>query len=422
MPASLPSKKANAVRFLHTSDWHIGKLLNERSRQLEHERFFDWLIDVVRVESIEAILLAGDVFDTAYPSQAAQKLYYDFCARLFRECDCRFFVVAGNHDSALHLEAPSQVLRALQAHVVGSLSADPDDRILVYPDPEQPRLAIAALPFLRDRDLRVGHLGESPDEIKAEITAGIRERYRETADALASAYPGVPAIATGHLTVLGATTSDSERDVHIGGLGSVGADAFPDLFGYVALGHLHRAQMVGGNERIRYSGSPIPLSFSEAKDAKEVRVVDVSPSGVTQYPLDIPVFRQLAQVRVNSATLEAEIESLDPGVTDLPTWIEVIVEDATFDDDLNERARVAAEGRDFEILRVMRASLVGPAGTPPVDPTDDEAIGRLLDEPDSVFDHLLEQHEELTAEDRDRLRTVFAQLLEIDSHADEVAE
>jgi exonuclease SbcD len=422
MPASLPSKQTDTIRLLHTSDWHIGKLLNDRSRQLEHERFFDWLIGAVQAESIEAILLAGDVFDTAYPSQVAQKLYYDFCARLFRECDCRFFVVAGNHDSALHLEAPSQVLKALNAHVVGFLPSDLDDRILVLPDPVQPRLAIAALPFLRDRDLRVGRLGESPDEIKAEITAGIRERYRETADALASAYPGLPAIATGHLTVLGASTSDSERDVHIGGLGSVGADAFPDLFGYVALGHLHRPQLVGGDERVRYSGSPIPLSFSEASDTKEVRVVDVSPDGVAQYQLEIPLFRKLVQVRVNSATLEAEIESLDPGGTGLPTWIEVIVEDATFDDDLNERARVAAEGRDFEILRVVRANLAGPVEMTAEGSTADEAIGRLLDEPSSVFDHLLEQHEELAAEDRDLLRTVFAQLLEIDSHADEVAQ
>ncbi len=264
--AVCPAKPAGAFRILHTADWHLGKLLNDQSRDEEHERFLDWLLEFVAENSVDAVLLAGDVFDTANPPQSALARYYDFVSGLFRQGNCALVVIAGNHDSAAQLEAPKGVLSSLKTHVVGFLAEEPKARILGLPSDENPRVAVAMIPFLRDRDLRVGKAGESADEIRAQVLAGITSRYEEAAAAAVGLK--CPVIATGHLTVLGASTSDSERDIHIGGLGAVTSGSFPEVFSYVALGHLHRPQATDASGRVRYSGSPIALSFSEVADEK----------------------------------------------------------------------------------------------------------------------------------------------------------
>ena len=143
-------------RILHTADWHLGKLLNDQSRDAEHEMFLEWLLAVVKKEQIDAILVAGDIFDTANPPQSALQRYYDFVSRLFAQGDCQLIIIAGNHDSAAQLEAPKGVLNSLKTHVVGFLPEDPSERILYLPEAENPQVAIALIPFLRDRDLRVG--------------------------------------------------------------------------------------------------------------------------------------------------------------------------------------------------------------------------------------------------------------------------
>ena len=237
----IPQKPKDSFRILHTADWHLGKLLGDQSRDEEHARFLTWLLAAVKEHDVDAIILAGDVFDTANPPQSALGRYFDFVSGLFRQGDCSLVVIAGNHDSAAQLEAPKQVLDALNVHVAGFLAEKPEARLLYLPKDQDPKVAIAMMPFLRDRDLRVGKAGESADDIRAQVVAGIRERYAESADAVKDAGISCPALATGHLTVLGTKTSDSERDIHIGGLGAVTIDSFPDTFAYVALGHLHRS-------------------------------------------------------------------------------------------------------------------------------------------------------------------------------------
>ena len=297
----IPIKPVNAYRLLHTADWHLGKTLNDQSREEEHRRFLEWLLVQVEAHGVDAIVLAGDVFDSAYPSQSAQKLYYDFISQLQRFEGCRFAVIAGNHDSPAHLEAPALPLRFLKTFVTGALPREAEDRVLLLPDEESPKVALAMVPYLPERDLRQGKAGETSEQIQRQLAEGIRARYSETAEAMARLHPGVPAVALGHLTVLGSRTSDSERDIHIGGLGAVKPACFDPSFAYVALGHLHRPQAVKGDDRVRYAGSPIALSFSEATDKKEVRIVDVRPDGITDHGLPIPVFRRLALLVTESA-------------------------------------------------------------------------------------------------------------------------
>ena len=415
---AIPKKPSDSYRLLHTADWHLGKLLNDQSRDEEHARFLDWLLAAVKEHDVDAIILAGDVFDTANPPQSALGRYFDFVSGLYRQGGCALVVIAGNHDSAAQLEAPKQALHSLNTHVVGFLAEKPEARILCLPNVKNPKVAIAMMPFLRDRDLRVGKAGESADDIRSQVVAGIRQRYAEAAQAVKDAGTTCPALATGHLTVLGAKTSDSERDIHIGGLGAVTPDSFPDSFAYVALGHLHRPQTTDDGGRVRYAGSPIALSFSEAEDSKEVRILDVTAKGIAQQGLAIPVFRRLAQIRTTNAGLETAMQEFNTGAGEFRTWVEVVVEDATLEDDLNERVRKLAEDRGVEVLKVLRGRSATVTGMSAGQATDDEAIDTLLDQPIQVFEHLLGQCGELDEKELEKLRTAFAVLVDLDAQSE----
>ena len=216
----------------------------------------------------------------------------------------------------------------------------------------------------------------------------------------------------GHLTVTGSRTSDAEREIHIGGLGSVTADIFPKEFSYVALGHLHRPQAAGATSHVRYSGSPIPLSFSEHTDEKEVRILDVDTKGITHHGLRIPLFRDLSQIRTTVAALENDLKGFLPKEGVLKAWVEVVVEDASLQDDLNEYVQNLTENAAFDVLKVLRGrtqTLVGPTAG---EVTDDEAIDDLLSDQKKVFDLMLSQKTGLSEEELGDLRRAFSTLLE----------
>lgn len=410
-----------AFRVLHTADWHLGKTLCERSRDEEHGRFLDWLLDLVRSAEADAVVLAGDVFDTANPPQSALSRYYDFVARLRDAGSCRLVVVGGNHDSPALLNAPGPVLTALNTTVAGKLASASAERVLLLPDAESPRLAVGLVPFMRERELRTGEAGETFTAIEERLREGITTRYRETAAAVAELRLACPALVTGHLTVVGAAASDSERDIHVGGLGAVDSGVFPAEFSYVALGHLHRPQQPGNDERVRYSGSPIPLSFSEATDRKEVRLVDFRTDGTVRHEgVEIPRFRSLEQLRCTLDEVDGRLRSHEPPTSELRAWVEVQVTDASVAGDLNERVRLAAEGRPFEVLKVMREGGAAAPGGAAADPGFDETADGLLDRPDDVFARLLEQRPDVVPERRERLTEAFSKLREL--HAEGAAD
>lgn len=346
------------MRILHTADWHLGARLIERDRLAEHAAFFDWLIETLRTEDISALLLSGDVFDAANPPQDAVALYFDFLKRLADLKTVKTVITGGNHDSASHLNAPRDLLRRFDVHVFGHAGGNN----LV----DLGAAIIAAVPFLRERDLRQATAGETLATVHEQVRTAIRAHYAAQLHSARELAQGRPVIAMGHLTVLGATTSDSERDIHIGNLGSVGADIF-DGFDYTALGHLHRPQSVAHQENVRYSGSPLPLSFSEAGDAKSVVLIEIAPhcsaaapqtshasktsssgqNGVRIQTLAIPTTRKLIRTTVNRATLAAELQTVP---TD--SWVEVTVKLDAPEPDLDRHVREAAGGR-FEVLKVL---------------------------------------------------------------------
>jgi len=410
------------MRILHTADWHLGARLVERDRLPEHAAFLDWLIDTLRSEKIDALLLSGDVFDAANPPQDAVALYFDFLKRLADLKTVRAIITGGNHDSASHLNAPRELLKRFEVHVFGHAG----DNIVDLGD-----VVVAAVPFLRERDLRQSAAGDSMTDVQTQVRSAIRDHYAAQLTACRALAGQRRIIAMGHLTVLGATTSDSERDIHIGNLGAVGADIF-DGFDYTALGHLHRPQRVAGQETVRYSGSPIPLSFSEAADAKSVVIIEISdtptaeegtpqsseskinplrrfnlPSaasaalqscGAKIHTLPIPVSRVLTRVVVNRGTLAADLQNVPA-----ESWAEITVKLDAPEPDLDRQVREAAAGR-FDVLKVL-------TDLPLTATTSWQHTGPALSElqPREVFRELLKEKQI----DGEELSAVFDELLAI---------
>lgn len=407
------SKPPGCFRALHTSDWHLGKPLGELDRTEDARRFLDFLLATIESTRADALLVCGDVFDCATPPQSAVRLYFDFLAALYSQTTCAAVITAGNHDSPSHLEAPRDLLHVLRTRVVAVAGDSPEAMLIPLPSPEEARLVVAAIPFLRERDLRTGRMGQEAAEIEADLREGLQRRYAQAAEAARPwAGRGVPVVAMGHLTALGAATTADERMIHVGGLGKIGADAFPEIFAYVALGHLHRPQAVGGRETIRYSGSPLALGFGEAGEAKELRLVDFEGGRVTaNRAVPVPVFRPLVQLRVEEGRLEEEIGKFQAPESELTPWVEVIVEKTTGTVDLYLAAREAAEGKPFEIVKVTAAPREGGSGASlETDAAVQAEAENLLADPKAVFRRRLDAEKALEPEERVRLEAAFVQL------------
>ena len=405
----------NAFRVLHTADWHLGKLLHEQNRDEEHKQFLAFLLETIKKRKIDTLIIAGDVFDSPNPPPTAQKLYYEFLAELHRTTQCSAVVTSGNHDSAAHLEAPKDVLRAVKTHVVGNIPENLEEAIILLPSPESPKLAIAALPFLRDKDIRKGVSGQTQEDTRKSIHEGIRKKYSDISD-LAKTYQtqGIPLLATGHLTVFGATPSDSEREIHVGGLGAVTSDIFSDNFSYVALGHLHRPQKIGAHEHHRYSGSPIPLSFSEAKDKKEVRVLEfIGEKLVQNFSIEIPLPRQLFQLKTTEADLETSLQEFQPEPSSLPHWVELIIQTDCQTDTLRETIERITANKPYKIIKMITESSSELDGLRASDSFNEHTLGELLGNPHDVFIQRLDQTADLDEEERQNLITAFDELYEL---------
>lgn len=207
------------LTLLHTSDWHLGRRLYGKPRYDEFKQFLDWQLQTLREQKVDVLLIAGDIFDTTAPSNQAQNLYYDFLSQVCHT-DCRHvIIVAGNHDSASFLEAPKQLLKAFNIHIIGSMTDTPTDEVITLSDKsEQPELIVMAVPYLRDRDVRtVGH-GERLEDKERKLTQGIKAHYAQIADIaiaqqaqLHAKYKrSIPIVATGHLFTVGGQTMEGD--------------------------------------------------------------------------------------------------------------------------------------------------------------------------------------------------------------------
>ena len=353
------------IRLLHTADWHLGHSLGEKDRLAEHQAFLDFLLERISAEAVDVLIHAGDVFHSPNPPNAALEQYYNFLVAL-SQTGCRAAVfVGGNHDSVSTLNAPANLLSALNVHVVGGVPEDPAAQLIPIRDKkEHLALVIAAVPFLRDRDLRRSQPGENLQERERQIREGISNHYGNLARLLDEKFgPEIPAVATGHLFAAGGSVGDGERDIHVGNLGKVGPESFSDRFCYVALGHLHRPQLVGGFAHIRYAGSPVPLTFEEALRPGGLVLADISEKGeIGTRTLEIPVFRALIRVEGDVATVKEALTAVRAPEEQMTPWVEVSLQLDAYNPEAAVQVQEAAEELPLDLLRIVARYPSGTSG------------------------------------------------------------
>lgn len=401
------------MRILHTSDWHLGHTLHDLPREHEHRRFLSWLLDTIEAREVDALLVAGDVFDNANPSAAAQKLWYRFVGEArgrFPSLD--IVVIGGNHDSADRLDAPDPLYVGFDVRVVGGLARGAERRIdlerLIVPLRDRAgRVAawVAAVPFLRPADLVQD---QGPIE-------GVRAVYAEVIEAIrARREPGQALVAMGHLYMAGTELSEmSERKILLGNQHALPVDIFPDDVAYAALGHLHKPQRVG-RDNVRYSGSPIPLSMGERTYRHQVCLVELDGEAVGSIE-SIPVPRAVELLRVPAKgalppeELVKELRKLPDRAGEEPwelPFLEVEALLAEPDPGLPTKVEEALEGKAARLVRLGRTRTGDGASLAEVEPE------RTLDEllPEEVFARCYEQA--YGAPPPDDLAAAFHELLD----------
>ncbi|MGD3111018.1 exonuclease SbcCD subunit D [Streptomyces sp. YGL11-2] len=302
------------MRLLHTSDWHLGRSFHRVSMLSAQRAFLDHLVATVRDREADAVLVAGDVYDRAVPPLAAVGLFDDALHRL-AALGVPTVMISGNHDSARRLGVGSGLLRQAGVH----LRTDPADcGTPVLLDDAHGPVALYGLPYLEPAMVR-DTLG-APRADHAAVLGAAMDRVR---DDLAARPDGTRSVVLAHAFVTGGTASDSERDITVGGVASVPAAVF-DGVDYAALGHLHGCQTL--TERVRYSGSPLAYSFSEAAHRKSSWLVDLDADGTVHAErVDCPVPRPLARIR---GPLEQLLD--DPALTrHEDSWVEATLTDGS---------------------------------------------------------------------------------------------
>ncbi|MDP2235202.1 MAG: exonuclease SbcCD subunit D C-terminal domain-containing protein [Bacteroidales bacterium] len=351
------------MKILHTSDWHIGQLFYEYDRTYEHQKFLNWLVEIIKNEKTDVLLISGDVFDLSNPAAASIKLFYTFLNQAVKgNPDLQIVIIAGNHDSASRLESPKPLLESSNIHIVGLLDRNEDGLIdyekFIIPLKDSNGLIkvwCLAVPFLR--------MGDYP------MSYGSRGSYAEGVVLLyESLYHYAKArvkedqtmIAMSHLHALNATLSDHDKTERLimGGVEYIPATAFHEDLKYVALGHIHKAQRIGGKEHIRYSGSPLPMSFSEQHYQHQVVVFELINGEMSNLQtLEVPPSVPLLRLPRKHQTLQNVIAELDalPQMNENPEmtpYLEVRVLLDGPEPALRHKIETAIEGKDVRLAKI----------------------------------------------------------------------
>lgn len=352
------------MKVLHTSDWHLGRNLYGKKRYREFAAFLDWLLQTIQQQAVDLLLIAGDVFDTSTPSNRAQHLYYRFLNRVAASTCRHVVVIAGNHDSPTFLEAPKPLLQSVNVHVVGAVSDTLQDEVVVLRREGIAEAIVCAVPYLRDKDLRSMEPGETSQDKNAKLLAGLKQHYaqvcelaEQTRRAL-NTEGAIPIIGMGHLFAAGSVTQEGDgvRELYVGSLAHVAADIFPASLNYVALGHLHVPQVVGGCEHIRYCGSPLPMGFGEAAQQKLVVLLEFAGSQASIRTLEIPRFQALLRIAGDLQQIQQQIECLKQQHSE--AWLEIEYTGQALVTDLRGQLDEALLDSGLEIRRIRNRPVI----------------------------------------------------------------
>jgi len=399
------------MRILHTSDWHLGQFFINKSRAAEHQKFIQWLFEQVEVQKVDAVIIAGDIFDTGAPPSYARELYNQFVIGM-HQLGCQVVILAGNHDSVSTLNESKNILAQLNARVISSANPSSDEQILMLNNRQGDVGAIlCAIPYIRPRDVVKSQADESGVEKQQALGQAIRDHYLQLFELAKEKQKKlenpVAIIATGHLTALGVKSSESVRDIYIGNLEAFPASSFPPA-DYIALGHIHRPQIVAKSDHIRYCGSPIPLSFDELGSPKQVLVVEFKQAKLVKItPLIVPLFQPMKVIKGDLESIEQQLLALDKtqadGNNELPIWLSIEVETQDYLNDLQARVQQISAKMNVEILQLRRARK---QQQQQIERTNNEVLAELT--PEDVFKRRLEQEDFNTPSEEQRKQRLMA--------------
>ncbi len=382
------------MKFIHTADWHLGNTMHDIDRTRETGAFLDWLKTEIATVGAEVLVIAGDVFDVVNPSNIAKKQYYRFLASLLQTKCSNVVVIGGNHDSGSLLDAPAEILEALNIKVVGSINnRSIEDLVVELKNSDGQVIGICcAVPFMRDMELEQFYKSsaggcsgnENGDENGANDEDLLKRLY---ADVYRRAVElrgerNIPIVATGHLYASNLSGRDSEsvapgtaenkalpensanallpenavddgvREV-IGTLGNVDVTTFPNELDYVALGHIHYTSMVAKNPKVRYSGSPFVMGFDEAKCKRYVLAVDVKPNAVPEVDkIEVPRAMRFEQFKGDLETIKRDLRNLETELflNPMETYVDLLLTSGNFVS-LNEALAAEETGKHFVVKR-----------------------------------------------------------------------
>ena len=400
------------MKIFHTSDWHLGRSLYGKKRYAEFEAFLNWLIEQIILKAPEVLIVAGDIFDTTTPSNKAQELYYQFLCKVANtECQ-HIVIIGGNHDSPTLLNAPKELLRQLKIHVVGNISQNYRDDVLELKDTNGTTQAlVCAVPYLRDRDIRIldGYeLAEEKDKNFMYAIKGYYTKVCEHAEDLRRQFDYfVPVIATGHLFVTGGKTlkDDGVRELYVGSLAQFGANDFPSNIDYLALGHLHVPQIVAGQNNLRYSGSPIAMGYGEARQQKIIIEADIGTSEVMINEIPIPKFQRLERVSGDLNEIKLKLTGF---INDNQSiWVEVDYTGNEIVSNLQHELQDIVANTQVELIKIHNSQLLAQV----LSSVEYDGGIELSDlNPEQVFDKCLSMNK-VPIEQQQELKECFMQII-----------
>ncbi len=319
------------MRILHTSDWHLGDRLLEKSRHDEFRAFLTWLIGQMKELAVDALLVSGDIFDTRDPGAPALEMLNEFLS-LADSTGCRHIILtAGNHDGVPILDAAKPLLERYHVNLINHLNAETAETCLVplCGKTGKEEALVCAVPFLRPSEVSRALSDANLQDGENAYSLGVHDvltGVAKHAERWQKAHPTCPVFCMAHLTVSGTTKSGSELDIVVGGIESINAETFADVFNYVALGHIHKGYSPDNN-RIHYSGSPLPMSIDEAAYEHRILLIDTFGLDVKVRSISVPRFicytKEICQTYTELTELPNRLQELSQQHGGVPVHLEL---------------------------------------------------------------------------------------------------
>lgn len=349
------------MKLIHTADWHLGNSMHDIDRLAESRQFLDWLKERIVEFGAECLVVSGDIFDTANPPLPARRMYFRFLASLLGTCCRNIVLVGGNHDSGSLLDAPSDLLEALNIQMVGTLGErSVEELVKELTDADGNVVGIsAAVPYVREMELRRFKPEESTEDFAQCTYRGLYSAVYDAAEVL-RAGRDIPIVATGHLyasKLEGRPENDEGKDAKehgmrdiVGNLGTIPVSVFPDGFDYVALGHIHYTTKVAENSKVRYSGSPFVLGFDETSIPHHILAIDLKKGEEPAVQkIETPQYFKFLRVSGTIEDIVMQLNQLKSAPAEKPLKVEVVF-DYVPGVNINEILAPVLEGAPFDVV------------------------------------------------------------------------